>query len=93
MNMKERLKVHRQIEAENKDRQERWHRRQIVKEFYPLFCKEGRFCEARLLLKLLRNGTITLGLDDESSSIEHLLENIGFKAFYGRNYNTARYTL
>lgn len=91
--MKQRLKVHREIERENERKLKQWQRRQTVMEFYPLFCREGKLFEARLLLRLLRNGSITLGLDDESAGVEHLLENLGFKACYGRNYNTARYTI
>ena len=93
MTMKEKVRIHVQIEEENERKLKQWKNRKLIMEFYPLFCREGRLYEARLLLRFLRNGSITLGLDDDSARIEHLLEDLGFKAYYGRNYNTARYTI
>lgn len=67
--------------------------RDLIKEFYQLYCRAGMFDEAHLLLVFLRNRVITLGLTDSASRIEHLLENVGFKPHYGRNYNTAQFYL
>ena len=70
-----------------------WKAKKLVAEFHPLFVREGSYDEAWLLLKLLRNGTIRLGLDDASNRVELLLENLGFKARYSRNYVVAEYSL
>ena len=93
MTIKEKLKIHAEIEAENKRNIERWKAKKIVAEKHLLYFREGSYEEAHLLLRFLRNGTVRLGLYDSASNVETLLEGIGFKPRYGRNYNTAEFSL
>ena len=93
MTMKERLEMHCQIERGNERKLNEWKAKKLISEFHLLLVREGRYDDAYLLLRLLRNGTVRLGLYDSASRVEHLLENLGFKARYGRNYNTAEYSL
>lgn len=44
---------------------------------------------AKLVLYLLRKGSICLGFGDIEHEVELLLEGIGLRARYSRNYNTA----
>jgi len=49
--------------------------------------------EARLLLVLLRRERLSLGLGDSANTVERLLENVGLKPTYSRNYNVCRFYL
>ena len=93
MTPKEKLKVHAEIERDNARKMKAWERKKAVKESYSKYCRNGEFEVARLLLRFLRNGVVTLGLYDEANTVEQLLDRIGFKPYYGRNYNTAVYHL
>ena len=68
-------------------------RRFKVIELQMRFFRLGMYDEARLVLHLLRNGSIRLGLDDSSARVEIGLEECGLRAYYYRNYKIARYYL
>lgn len=53
------------------------------------FVRSENFIEAWLLFRLLRNGKIRLGLDDTSYAVERILEKIGCRIRYSRNYDIA----
>lgn len=55
--------------------------------------KEGKFLEARELLRLLRKGHIKLWLDDVSWNVESLCEKLGCKIFYSSRGYTAEVRL
>ena len=57
------------------------------------YVRAGMYKEARLLLILLRRERLSLGLGDEANTVEHLLENMGLKPTYSRNYNVCRFYL
>ena len=92
MSIRELLEVHDRIESENERKQKEWKARKMIMDFHPLYIREGRYDEAHLLLKFLCNGTVRVAGFGSGHSIECLLENLGFKAVYGRNYNTAQFS-
>ena len=51
--------------------------------------RQGKLLEARQLLKLLRNGTISLGLRDTDWAVEKLCEDAGCHISYSGRYYTA----
>lgn len=51
--------------------------------------KQGKLPEARQLLKLLRNGKISLGLGDADWAVEKLCEDAGCHISYSGRYYTA----
>ena len=51
--------------------------------------KQGKLLEARQLLKLLRNGKISLGLGDADWAVEKLCEDVGCRIGYSGRYYTA----
>lgn len=53
------------------------------------FVKKGEYEVARLLLKLLRDGKVTLWLDDTSWSVERICEELGCYIWYSSNGNKA----
>ncbi len=53
--------------------------------------RQGKLLEARLLLKFLRNGKITLGLGDVDWAVEKLCEDIGCHISYSRRYTATAY--
>ena len=46
--------------------------------------RNGQLGAARLLLRLLRNGKVHLGLDDDSWKVEKVCENLGCYIYYDR---------
>lgn len=57
------------------------------------YVRAGMLAEAHLLMILLRRERLSLGFDDGANRVEHLLENLGMKPTYSRNYNVARFYL
>lgn len=55
--------------------------------------KEGKLLEARKILYLLRDGSITLGLDDVSNAVERICEDFGCRVRYSRCFNLAEVRL
>lgn len=54
--------------------------------------KQGKLLEARQLLKLLRNGKISLGLGDVDCAVEKLCEDAGCHISYsGRHYTATAF--
>lgn len=51
--------------------------------------RQGKLLEARQLLKLLRNGKISLGLRDTDWAVEKLCEDAGCHISYSGRYYTA----
>lgn len=60
-----------------------------VMERHMLLVKTGEFGAAHILLRLLRVGTVRLGLDDDANTVERYLESIGLSPRYTRNYYAA----
>ena len=86
MTMKERLEVHRKIERENELNVIRWK----VRNLYLAFCRSGQFYEGREILKLLRHGSVTLGLHDEDWNVQTALEGVGLYIWFSRDGYQAR---
>ena len=93
MTMKERLEIHRQFEQKNERRLLTWKAKRLVSALHLKLVREGKFDEAWLLLRFLRNGVIRLGLYDSAWAVELLLEDVGFRPRYGRGYNTAEFSI
>ena len=55
--------------------------------------KRGDLITARVLLSFLRRNRITLGLGDADNAVERILENAGLRPSYGRNFNTASFSM
>lgn len=53
----------------------------------------GKYNDAWLVLKLLRNKVLRLGLNSDSASLEILLDGMGMTPRYSRDYSVATYTL
>ncbi len=51
--------------------------------------RKGEYEVARMLLKLLRYGKVTLWLDDVSWSVERICEELGCHIWYSSNGNKA----
>lgn len=51
--------------------------------------KKGLYRQAQLVLRLLRDGKITLWLDDDSYAVEVLCERLGCGIWYSSNGNRA----
>lgn len=49
--------------------------------------RRGNYGEARLVLRLLNNGHIKCGLDDDAFRVEGRMEALGCAVRYSRNYN------
>ena len=49
----------------------------------------GAYRQAQLVLRLLRDGKVTLWLDDDSYAVEMLCEGLGCHIWYSRNGNSA----
>lgn len=64
-------------------------RRYKIMDAHRAFVKAGEFRRAQLLLILLRKGSVTLWLDDDSYAVEMLLEELGCKIWYSSNGNRA----
>lgn len=86
MTMKEKIQVHCQIEEENREKLDRWK----AMEIYHQFCGNGQLLEGWLVLRLLRKGSVTLGLCDEDWNVQTALEKAGLYVWYSRNGNTAK---
>ena len=81
MTQKERLAVHAEIVRQNAQNVKRWK----VKRLYSAFVRGGQFSEGRMVLRLLRDGLITMRLDDVSWNVQTALEHIGHPVWYSRN--------
>ena len=55
--------------------------------------KSGDLITAKVLLSFLRKNRITLGLGDADNAVERILENVGLRPSYGRNFNTASFSM
>lgn len=64
-------------------------RRYKLMDIHKELVKQGRLPEARQLLKLLRNGKISLGFGDADWAVEKICEDTGCHISYSRSYNTA----
>ena len=54
----------------------------------------GKHEDAQLILRLLRRKIINIGLcDDAGFRVEIMLEKMGMRPIYSRNYNSARFEL
>lgn len=51
--------------------------------------KKGLFRQAQLVLRLLRDGKVTLWLDDDSYAVEMLCEEMGCRIWYDSRGNRA----
>lgn len=54
--------------------------------------RQGKFLEARRLLRLLRDGKVALGLGDTDWIVEKLCEDAGCRINYSTSYNRRGYT-
>ena len=85
MTPKDILQVHADIERQNKRNVKRWK----VEKLHVDLVRRGQFAEARMILRLLRNGYIKMYLDDVSWNVQCALEKIGHPVWYAPNGNTA----
>lgn len=53
--------------------------------------RHGRFLEAKLVLKLLRQDRVHLGFGDSDWGVEKLCENVGCHISYSRRYTATAY--
>jgi phage gp36-like protein len=51
--------------------------------------RRGKYGQAKLVLRLLKNGKVRLGLDDDSCAVEIICEGLGCRINYGRGYYSA----
>ncbi len=51
--------------------------------------RQGKFLEAKEVLRLLRNGRVVLGLDDVSWEVERICEELGCRINYSHRWYTA----
>ncbi len=51
--------------------------------------RKGLYRQAQLVLRLLREGKVTLWLDDDSWAVESLCEGLGCRIWYSGNGNKA----
>lgn len=58
-----------------------------VMETHIALTRSGNYGEARLVLRLLNNGHIKCGLDDDAYRVETKMEKLGCAVRYSRNYN------
>ena len=61
----------------------------LIKVLHWIFFCQGKYEEAHIVLRFLRNGSVRLGLDDASWNVEQELEKLGCVITYSRNYNVA----
>ena len=61
--------------------------RSRVMETHINLIRSGNYGEARLVLRLLNNGHIKCGLDDDAFRVESKMEKLGCAVRYSRNYN------
>ena len=57
---------------------------------YRELVRNDRLLEASVVLMFLRNGKINLGLSDVGYYVERILEALGCRIRYSRNFNNAR---
>lgn len=60
-------------------------RRYKAMELHQEMVRKGQLGAARILLRLLRNGMVHLGLDDDSWIVETTCEDLGCYIHYSRN--------
>lgn len=58
-----------------------------VMETHITLTRSGNYGEARMVLRLLNNGHIKCGLDDDAFRVESKMEKLGCAVRYSRNYN------
>ena len=58
-----------------------------VMETHVNLVRRGNYGEARLVLRLLNNGHIKCGIDDDAFRVETMMETLGCAVRYSRNYN------
>lgn len=68
-------------------------RRYKIIEKHIHYTAHGMYDEAKLLLKLLINGSVKLGLEDYEAIVEFFLEDIGCKKIYSRDFCIVKFTL
>lgn len=63
-------------------------RRYKLMDMHRTMVKNGQFAAAKYLLKLLRTGSVHLGLDDDSWLVEKACEDVGCQIYYtSRGYS------
>lgn len=67
-------------------------RRYKIMEAHMELIRKGLYRQAQLVLRALREGKVTLWLDDDSWAVESLLEGLGCRIWYdGRGYRAVAY--
>lgn len=67
-------------------------RRYKIMEAHMELIRKGLYRQAQLVLRALREGKVTLWLDDDSWAVESLLERLGCCIWYdGRGYRAVAY--
>ena len=56
---------------------------------HKLLVRAGEYRRAQMVLRLLRDGKITLWLDDDSYAVERLCEELGCRMWYDSRGNKA----
>lgn len=64
-------------------------RRYKLIEVHQNLVREGKLFMARKLLHFLQNGSIVLGLSDDDYEVERILEKVGCRSTYGRNFRSS----
>ena len=85
MTITEKLHLAEEIERTNRERI----RKHRTKKLHAEMIRSGKFEEAHLVLRFLRNGMVRLGLDDADWDVQCELEQIGYKTHSSRNGSTA----
>lgn len=64
-------------------------RRYLLMNKHRELVKSGLYRQARIILDLLRDGKVTLWLDDDSCAVEFICEELGCSIWYSGNGNRA----
>lgn len=64
-------------------------RRYKAMEKHRMMVRKGQLKAAKLMLRLLRTGSVSLGLDDDSWTVEVACEELGCRIFYDSRGNRA----
>lgn len=62
-------------------------RRYKAMEKHRMMVRKGQLKAAKLMLRLLRTGSVSLGLDDDSWTVEIACEELGCRLFYDSRGN------
>lgn len=62
-------------------------RRYKAMEKHRMMVRKGQFKAGKLMLRLLRTGSVSLGLDDDSWTVEVACEELGCRIFYDSRGN------